>query len=50
MRRFGYSAFQLVGNDLVDRGAYNRTDRRFERKHDYVFDRGILFNSFAASF
>ena len=35
---------------MVDRGAKNQTDRRFERELDYVFARGTLFNSFAASF
>ena len=36
--------------DLVARGAYNRADRRFERKLDYGFDCDTLLNRFLASF
>ena len=42
--------FNNVKGDLVNSGAKNRADLRFEPGLDYVYHRGTLFNSFAASF
>ena len=44
------SHLNLIWGDLVDRGAKDRSNRGFERRHDYIFDRGIFINCFAAGF